>query len=70
VAAAAPAPLTVLPDVALCVGTVKPAFAGISTGAVGLYQVNATLPADLPSAGCWAKLQIAGTESNFFLFGK
>jgi uncharacterized protein (TIGR03437 family) len=46
---------------------VTPIFAGLSPGFVGLYQINVTLPAGIPTGDSIpAALDIAGIPSNIF----
>jgi uncharacterized protein (TIGR03437 family) len=46
------------------VNSTTPSFAGLSPGSLGLYQVNATVPASTPAGTVSAWLQVAGVKSN------
>jgi uncharacterized protein (TIGR03437 family) len=41
-----------------------PSFAGLSPGAVGLYQVNVTIPASTPGGNLFVKMVYPGATSN------
>jgi uncharacterized protein (TIGR03437 family) len=44
---------------------VTPAFAGLSGGSAGLYQVNVTVPADMPKGAAYVGLDIPNWGSNW-----
>ena len=58
------AQVSVLFGLEFFVNSTTPSFAGLSPGSVGLYQVNATVPASTPAGMVSATLQVAGMKSN------
>jgi uncharacterized protein (TIGR03437 family) len=64
-APALPVSRTILPVTVRVIGrNLAPNFAGLAPGFAGLYQVNVTLPADLPAGRHMVSIFIGGRQSN------
>ncbi len=63
--AAAPAARTVAPVTVTAAGrAITPVYAGLAPGFAGLYQINVTLPSDLPVDDLAVSVAVAGRTSN------
>lgn len=63
--ASAPAVPTAAPVTVTAAGrAITPAYAGLAPGFAGLYQINVTLPADLPAGDLAVSVTAAGRTSN------